>query len=242
MSLAIRAITRLQDADDVDFSTPPSSGQALVYDGVLAKWQPGSAGVTDHGALTGLGDDDHTQYALADGSRGSFLRLTGGSISGNLTVSSYIAAGQLGLAGGGAAPRFYTPGFGILSVENGSGYGGRFYNFYTYDGSHPEIRGGGYTGATLVLSGDSTGAMARTNGASGIALVVRGAPSQTANLLKVDNSTAAEQFGIGPTGQIRTNQTAANTNTPSGATARQLPLYDAAGSLLGYVPVYASPW
>lgn len=30
------------------------------------------SGVTDHGALTGLNDDDHTQYALADGSRGTF--------------------------------------------------------------------------------------------------------------------------------------------------------------------------
>lgn len=29
----------------------------------------GGGGVTDHGALTGLGDDDHTQYALIDGSR-----------------------------------------------------------------------------------------------------------------------------------------------------------------------------
>lgn len=29
----------------------------------------GGGGVTDHGALTGLGDDDHTQYLLADGSR-----------------------------------------------------------------------------------------------------------------------------------------------------------------------------
>ncbi|RLC74630.1 MAG: hypothetical protein DRJ03_31620 [Chloroflexi bacterium] len=29
----------------------------------------GSGGVTDHGELTGLGDDDHTQYLLADGSR-----------------------------------------------------------------------------------------------------------------------------------------------------------------------------
>ncbi len=28
--------------------------------------------VTDHGELTGLSDDDHTQYALADGSRGDF--------------------------------------------------------------------------------------------------------------------------------------------------------------------------
>lgn len=32
----------------------------------------GGGGVTDHGGLTGLGDDDHTIYALADGTRGSF--------------------------------------------------------------------------------------------------------------------------------------------------------------------------
>jgi hypothetical protein len=32
----------------------------------------GQAPVTDHGSLTGLTDDDHVQYALADGSRGSF--------------------------------------------------------------------------------------------------------------------------------------------------------------------------
>ena len=31
-------------------------------------------GVTDHGALTGLGDDDHTQYHLTDGTRA----MTGG--------------------------------------------------------------------------------------------------------------------------------------------------------------------
>lgn len=31
-----------------------------------------STGVGDHGGLTGLGDDDHTQYALADGTRGNF--------------------------------------------------------------------------------------------------------------------------------------------------------------------------
>jgi hypothetical protein len=32
----------------------------------------GGSGPSDHGALTGLGDDDHAQYALADGTRGSF--------------------------------------------------------------------------------------------------------------------------------------------------------------------------
>lgn len=38
-------------------------------------------GVTDHGALTGLGDDDHTQYALADGSRGAFATVAQGILA-----------------------------------------------------------------------------------------------------------------------------------------------------------------
>lgn len=43
---------------------------------MIFSWQvlplASGGGVSDHGALTGLGDDDHTQYALADGSRGNF--------------------------------------------------------------------------------------------------------------------------------------------------------------------------
>lgn len=45
-------------------------------------------GVTDHGALTGLADDDHTQYALLAGRAGG-QTLTGGTASGNnLTLNS----------------------------------------------------------------------------------------------------------------------------------------------------------
>lgn len=48
----------------------------------------GGGGVTDHGALTGLGDDDHTQYALLAG-RGTNQVLNGGTSSGDtLTLSS----------------------------------------------------------------------------------------------------------------------------------------------------------
>lgn len=36
--------------------------------------------------------------------------------------------------------------------------------------------------------------------------------------------------------------TSANTNTPSGATARHLPWHDEFGNLLGYIPIYTSPW
>jgi hypothetical protein len=42
----------------------------------------GGGGVSDHGALTGLGDDDHTQYALTDGTRGAFDARSQGSMPG----------------------------------------------------------------------------------------------------------------------------------------------------------------
>lgn len=41
----------------------------------------GSSGTSDHGSLSGLGDDDHTQYALADGSRGSFASTAQGALA-----------------------------------------------------------------------------------------------------------------------------------------------------------------
>jgi hypothetical protein len=49
-------------------------------------------------------------------------------------------------------------------------------------------------------------------------------------------------FGVAPDGKVRIANTTANTATPSGATARQWPIYDATGTLLGYVPVYAAAW
>jgi hypothetical protein len=49
----------------------------------------GTTPVSDHGSLTGLSDDDHTQYLLADGSRNaSSLTVTGALSSSTLTVDS----------------------------------------------------------------------------------------------------------------------------------------------------------
>jgi len=39
--------------------------------------------VKDHGALSGLGDDDHGQYALADGTRGDFASTAQGTLADN---------------------------------------------------------------------------------------------------------------------------------------------------------------
>lgn len=50
----------------------PTEGQILIFKG--GKWvaeiPATTGGTSDHGALSGLGDDDHPQYLLADGSRG----------------------------------------------------------------------------------------------------------------------------------------------------------------------------
>ena len=73
MSVAIRTATRIQDQDD--FGSTPGAGNdgyALTWDngaGEFVLTAAGGGGVTDHGALTGLSDDDHSQYLLATGSR-----------------------------------------------------------------------------------------------------------------------------------------------------------------------------
>ena len=72
MSVAIRTATRLQDQDD--FGSTPGAGNdgyALTWDNDAGEFVLAAAGggVTDHGALTGLSDDDHSQYLLATGAR-----------------------------------------------------------------------------------------------------------------------------------------------------------------------------
>ena len=73
MSVAVRTITRLQDADDINVSLGAGVDEyALCWDNDTAKFvlrAMSGGGVTDHGALTGLADDDHTQYLLATGAR-----------------------------------------------------------------------------------------------------------------------------------------------------------------------------
>ncbi|QQS59860.1 hypothetical protein IPN35_03255 [Candidatus Peregrinibacteria bacterium] len=62
-------------------SVPGTSGQVLTSggDGSAPTWVDASTvGTTDHGALTGLTDDDHTQYALLAGRSGG-QSLTGGT-------------------------------------------------------------------------------------------------------------------------------------------------------------------
>lgn len=67
------AVSGIKNLGDVNNSMSPTDGQSLVWDDGNGYWDAstvsGGGGSSDHGTLTGLGDDDHTQYILADGTR-----------------------------------------------------------------------------------------------------------------------------------------------------------------------------
>lgn len=67
----------LADLSDVTLSSPVTNGQILVYNN--GEWVSRNIPIPDHGALSGLGDDDHQQYLLANGSRALTGNLLGGS-------------------------------------------------------------------------------------------------------------------------------------------------------------------
>jgi hypothetical protein len=71
----------------------------------------------------------------------------------------------------------------------------------------------------------------------------RAAANNSDAVVMVHNGTSAvDTLLIRSEGGIGVNNAVANTNTPSGATSNALPIYDEAGSLIGYIPIYAAQW
>lgn len=60
-----------------------------VYSGTAWELLDTGTGITDHGALDGLGDDDHTLYALADGTRGSFASVAALNLKANIASPTF---------------------------------------------------------------------------------------------------------------------------------------------------------
>jgi len=114
-----------------------TDGQVITWDNGLGVYKPVTpvTGVTDHGALTGLTDDDHTQYPLLVGRVGGQTLIGGTGAGDDLILSSTSNAtrgdiilnpngGQVYIGGGTAASslRFYEPsGSGTNYVEFVSG-------------------------------------------------------------------------------------------------------------------------
>ena len=72
----------------LDISNDPVDGYYLKYTTASGmEWAEGGGGVSDHGSLTGLEDDDHSQYVKSDGTR-SFT----GTVSGvTPTADAHLA-------------------------------------------------------------------------------------------------------------------------------------------------------
>jgi hypothetical protein len=74
---------------------PKLSGNSAQFLNGVGGWSTPSGGATDHGALTGLTDDDHTQYALLAGRSGGQI-FTGGTAAGNTLTFMSTSHGTKG--------------------------------------------------------------------------------------------------------------------------------------------------
>lgn len=108
MPHAILAPKRIQDQQDASLGALGAGvdGYVVYYDHATTSFKL-KALVSDHGGLTGLGDDDHTQYVLADGSRtgasSSVQVFTTGVTVSDLTSTRVVYAGASGRLSGDAA-------------------------------------------------------------------------------------------------------------------------------------------
>lgn len=97
--------------------------------------------ITDHGALTGRDDDDHTLYTLVDGTR-AFTDTVGGVTPNNgsdLTTKDYVDALVNGLSWQEPVINFSTAASGITTsgnryIASATGGGWTIDNIYTYNG------------------------------------------------------------------------------------------------------------
>ena len=84
-------ILNTADGDSIDASSTDTqiATAKLIYDAITTA--TGSL-TSDHGDLTGLGDDDHTQYILVDGSRGFTSTVSGvyPVVDSDLTTKEYV--------------------------------------------------------------------------------------------------------------------------------------------------------
>ena len=86
----------LNDLLDVDAASP-NDDDLLQYNNGTGNWETipsTSVGVTDHGALGGLLDDDHTQYLLLAGRAGGQLAIGGTGLSELLQLQGSSAANR----------------------------------------------------------------------------------------------------------------------------------------------------
>lgn len=190
-----------------------------------------SSGVTDHGALTGLTDDDHAQYLLLSG-RAAGQKLS--SVSG-ATIPLWIhgAASQTSFfyVDNNSNNAIFQVTSGGININGGSNVEamGLSQNTISVTNSFTTavlsldatvVQLGGAASCPLVvtktgLGNDSVLCIARS--AANRALVVRAHSSATTNLTEWQNSAGTGLSSVGPAGVISAGTSTPATTSPLGA-------------------------
>ena len=219
-----------------------TDGHVLTADGAgNATWREppaggGGGGVSDHGSLTGLGDDDHTQYALADGSRGAFAASTHGhaisdvtglqsALNGKQPAGAYALQHHSHLAahiGSGSAPQGHVltaNGGGLADWEAPPDLSGYAPATHTHTAS--EVSDSTATGRSVLTAADA--AAARTAIGAGTSDLVIGTTSTTAkagNYTPPSATTSAKGIvELATTAETTTGTDTARAVTPAGVKA-----------------------
>jgi hypothetical protein len=123
--------------------TTPAEGQVLVF--TEGTWAPATpaGGATEHGALSGLDQDDHTQYLRADGGR---------ALAGNLDAAGFRVTGLAAATAAGQAVRYEQ------AVKTGDAAGGDL------AGSFPAPTVTRLRGRTLAATAPTAGQVLTFNG------------------------------------------------------------------------------
>jgi hypothetical protein len=182
---------------------PGTSGQVWTSGGAGAdpSWQTSASGVTDHGLLTGLSDDDHSIYALLAGRAGGQTLIGDTASGGSLTLVStaHATKGNIILTGVPSSPGTGTNSekFGLGSAAAGND-AAAFGNVASASGV-----GAVAVGRSTIASNTNTLAFGMGAAASGSGAVAIGAStvSNQTNTLAVctgAQATGASSLAFGP--------------------------------------------
>lgn len=173
-----------------------TTGQAAVWDG--AAWAPGSAGVTDHGALTGLADDDHSAIyvSLAPAASARNLIQTAADVT---LLRIKQAAGQANNATNLLAVELSAGTVTAGIHQSGYFWSGNYYFTNPYN----DVARLSYGSSTITVTAARL-AIGSGLGASAVPFTVNLAAAQTANAINVTSSggAAGDVFKVTSAGDI----------------------------------------
>ena len=181
-------IPNLAELSDVLYDASPSDGEYLAYNNSNSRFElvaAPSGGVSDHGGLTGLGDDDHSIYALLAGRSGGQSLIGGTDASDDLTLSStaHATKGSVKIVHGTSGG---TASGGTDLIIDSSGSAGA--TFLSADASAAQLRLGSASlgmGARVSWNYDADQFVIETNKAGAFILLKTGDQVQA---MKIDSS------------------------------------------------------